>query len=148
MENTNGESTQAQGTGDDTGAQAQDGSGSQRTFTQEEVNSLIQARLARAKEQAGKDAKAEYDQKMADLQARELKLIMKEKLDAREMPRGLVDILSCTSEEDIDSKLDALQKIYGTERAPKDIKVGAPSGFRFGTPSGPDPVRKAMGLER
>lgn len=148
MENTNGENTQAQGTGDDTGAQAQDGSGSQRTFTQEEVNSLIQARLARAKEQAGKDAKAEYDQKMADLQARELKLIMKEKLDAREMPRGLVDILSCTSEEDIDSKLDALQKIYGTREAPRDIKVGAPSGFKFGAPAGPDPVRKAMGLER
>ena len=150
MENTNGANTQAQDTGNGTGAQTQEGSGGQKLFTQDEVNGLIQARLARAKEQAGKDAKAEYDQKMADLQARELRLTLKEKLDAREMPRGLVDILNCTSEEDIDEKLDALQKIYGEHQkgVPKGFRVGASSGFTFSTPPGPDPVRKAMGLDR
>lgn len=48
-----------------------------KLFTQDEVNGLIQARIARAKEQAGKDAKAEYDRKLGELQARELKLVMK-----------------------------------------------------------------------
>lgn len=151
MENMNTEHTQAETMGNDTRAQAQDNSGGQKMFTQDEVNSLIQARLARAKEQAGKDAKAEYDQKLGELQARELKLVVKERLDAREMPRELADILTCTSEEDIDRKLDALQKIYGdrTKEAPKGIKVGAPaSGFTFHTPAGPDPVREAMGLNR
>lgn len=151
MENMNTEHTQAQNMGDDTGAQSQDNSGSQKTFTQDEVNSLIQARLARAKEQAGKDVKAEYDQKMGELQARELKLAMKEKLEAREMPRELADILACTSEEDIDKKLDALQKIYGDgpKKVVKGVKVGVPGrGFTTYTPPGPDPVREAMGLNR
>ncbi len=148
MENMNTEHTQAQNMGDDTGAQ--DNSGGQKMFTQDEVNSLIQARLARVKEQAGKDAKAEYDQKMGELQARELKLAMKEKLDAREMPRELADVLACTSEEDIDKKLDALQKIYGDgpKKIVKGFQIGAPASPETGTGPRLDAIRNAMGLNR
>lgn len=150
MENMNTERTQAETMGNDAGAQAQDNSGSQKTFTQDEVNSLIQARLARAKEQAGKDAKAEYDQKLGELQARELKLIMKERLDAREMPRELADVLTCVSEEDIDKKLDALHKIYGdsVKKAPKGFRIGAPGGPETRTGPRLDAIRDAMGLNR
>lgn len=121
----------------------------EKLFTQEEVNSFVQSRISRMKTQAAKDAKAEYDQRMADLQAREMKLLVKERLHDRGMPKELADVITCADEADINSKLDALQKIYGGN-AGKEEKptgfvrvgtVGGPSGA-----SGPDPVRKAMGL--
>lgn len=145
------QATQAENMGKETDLQGAAGKGNgQRLFTQEEVNSLIQARVSRMKGQASKDSQAEYDQKMADLQAREMKLLVREKLDERKMPRELAGIITCTDEEDLIKKLDAIQKIYGSnakkESEPRGfVKVGAASEGYSGV-DGSDPVRKAMGL--
>lgn len=126
-----------------------------RTFTQEEVNGFVQSRISRLKGQMEKAAKAEYEQKLAELQSREMKILVKEKLDERKMPRELADIIACTDEKDLVNKLDALVKIYGGSAATKENEN--PSGFvQVGTGatnqeigvSGSDPVRKAMGLDR
>lgn len=153
--NTAEQTTQAENMGNETEVQgqAQEGKGKeQKLFTQEEVNSFVQSRIARLKGQVTKDAKAEYDQKLADLQAREMKLLVKEKLSEREMPRELADIITCTDEEDLSSKLDTLQKIYGNTAKEKEkttgfrpISIGVGNSGRIG--EGSDPVRKAMGLE-
>lgn len=156
-ENTNmTEQTQAENMGNETevrGAdQATAGSGKdQKLFTQEEVNSFVQSRVSRLKGQISKEAQAEYSQKLAELQAREMKLLVKEQLDARDMPRELADIITCTDEKDLTNKLEALQKIYGSQGAAKEkqpigfIQVGA-GGDPHAMPVA-NPVRKAMGLE-
>lgn len=150
MDNTN-QATQAGNMGKETDLQGAAGKeNGQRLFTQEEVNSLIQARVSRVKGQVSRDSQAEYEQKLADLQAREMKLLVREKLDERKMPRELADIITCTDEEDLTKKLDAIQKIYGSnareESKPQGfIRVGAASGGYSGA-DGSDPVRKAMGL--
>lgn len=160
-ENTNmTEQTQAENMGNESEAQGADqaGAGSekgQKLFTQEEVNSFVQSRIARMKGQLSKEAQAEYSQKLAELEAREMKLIVRERLSDRGMPKELADIITCVDEKDIDSKLDALQKIYG-DKAKKEEK---PTGFvqivgarpaegntKGGLPSMVDPVRNAMGL--
>lgn len=84
----------------------------QKTFTQEEVNSIVQARLNREKNQVSKEAEAEYTQKLAELNAREMKLLVKEQLDNRNMSRKIADIITCTNEEDLKQKLDILEEIY------------------------------------
>ena len=147
----NEQATQAESVGKETGVQSSDDKG-ERLFTQEEVNAFVQSRIARMKGQLSKETQAEYTQKMQELQAREMKLMVKEKLSDRGMPRELADIITCTDERDIDVKLDALQKIYGD--APDKGKEQEPSGFvQVGTAGGTgarsvgDPVRKAMGLE-
>ena len=111
-ENTNTTATQAENMGHETEVQGND----QKMFTQDEVNSFVQSRVARMKAQATKEAQAEYSQKLADLQAREMKLLIKEKLSDRGMSKDLADILHCTDEKDIDEKLDTLNRIYGGQR--------------------------------
>jgi len=152
--NTTEQATQAENMGNETEVQGtpQEGNGKeQKLFTQDEVNSFVQSRIARIKGQINKDAKAEYDQKLAELQAREMKLMVKEKLDERGMSRELADIITCTDEEDLNNKLEALNKIYGGDAAkekekPTGFVIGASGGSGIG--EGVDPVRNAMGLDK
>ena len=127
-------------------------SGDQKTFTQEEVNGIIQSRISRMKSQAAKEARTEYDQKLAELQAREMQLLVKEHLQARGMAAELAGVLTCTDEDDLKAKLDVLQQVYGDsgrQKAPTGfIQIGASGGPGNGlTTPRTDPVRKAMGLE-
>lgn len=154
-ENTNvtDQATQAGNMGNESEVQGTAGEGG-KTFTQEEVNGFVQSRIARLKGQIEKESKAEYEKRFAELEAREMKLMAKEKLSERGMPRELADIITCTDEKDLDNKLDALQKIYGDKA--KDKPTGfvqiigahpAEGNTRGGLPVGADPVRRAMGLD-
>lgn len=122
----------------------------EKLFTQEEVNGFVQSRLSRYKSQAEKEAREGYDQKLQELHDREMRILIKEQLQSREMPGELADVITCTDENDLKSKLDTLQRIYGGKTA-GDKKI---TGFVLGAPSNgkplsaPDPVREAMGLNR
>lgn len=147
-ENMNTEQS-TQDMGNEAEAQGATGEEKEKLFTQEEVNGFIQSRLSRLRGQINKEVRAEYDQKLSDLTARENRLMVKEALSNRGMPRELADVITCTDEEDLNSKLDALQKIYGDK--PKEEKK--PDGFTQIGVSGvgdrvppEDPVRRAMGL--
>lgn len=132
MENMNTEQgTQAENMGNDVKVQesSQEEGKEQKLFTQEEVNGFIQSRLGRMKEQAAKEAKAEYDQKLADLHSREIKLMVKEKISERGMPKELADIISCTDENDLNSKLDILDKLYNKGPDNSEPDVEKPKGF-------------------
>lgn len=157
-ENTNmtDQATQAGNVGNGADAQGADQAADRpgkepKLFTQEEVNGFVQSRVNRLRGQIEKDSKVEYEQKLAELQAREMKLTVKERLSDRGMPKELADIITCADEKDIDSKLDALQKIYGNKAKEKEekstgfVKVGVAG--TTGVMYNPDPVRKAMGLE-
>ena len=150
------QTTQAENMGNEAEVQgaAQENKGKgQKLFTQEEVNGFVQSRISRMKGQIEKESKAEYEQKFTELQVREMKLLVREKLDDRGMSRELADIITCTDEDDLNSKLDVLNKIYGSKANEKQtpmpgFRVGAvPEGnssYRTGT----DPLRQAMGLNR
>lgn len=146
---TTEQQTQAVDMGNDAQGTPTEGKGKgQKMFTQEEVNGFVQSRISRMRGQIEKESKATYEQKLADLETREMKLLVKEKLSDRGMPKELADIITCTSEEDINAKLDALQKIYGRDAEKKE----APKGFSVGVPNTgmqaqSDPVRDAMGLK-
>lgn len=155
------EVTQAENMGNESEVQGADQTNSesgkeQKLFTQEEVNGFVQSRISRLKGQIEKESKAEYEQKFAELQAREMKLTVKERLNDRGMPKELADIITCTDENDIDSKLEVLQKIYGNKSEEKEkprgfrplgagMQVGVSNMSTLGAYS-TDPVRKAMGL--
>lgn len=143
--------TQAENMGNEAQEAAENGK-EQKLFTQEEVNSFVQSRIARLKGQVAKEAQAEYDQKLAELQAREMKLLVKERLSERGMPRELADVITCVDDKDLANKLDMLQKIYGSSTAQKEekpqgfVQIGTPGSGDSGIGTSTDPVRKAMGL--
>ena len=151
MEENNMNVAQAENMGNETEVQGAAGGEKGKLFTQDEVNSFIQSRVSRMKAQAAKDAKAEYDQKLADLQAREMKLLIKEQLSKRGMSAELADIITCADEDDLSNKLDTLQKIYG-DKAKKEespsghVQVGAFIPKHMQT-FNRDPVREAMGMK-
>lgn len=127
--------------------------GKKKLFTQEEVNGFVQSRISRMRSQIEKESRATYDQKMQELNVREMKLMTKEALSDRGMPKELADIITCTDEEDLKNKLDALQKIYGGTSAAG--KKEEPSGFRkvgvstdgaLKPGDGTSSIREAMGL--
>lgn len=143
------QTTQAENMGNEAPAQNERENTQERLFTQDEVNSFVKNQVSRMMKKAAKDQEADYNQRMADLQAREMKLTVKEKLSARNMPKELADIISGADEAEIDKKLDALQKIYGGKPAAEEKKQ--PTGFvQIGAApeaSEPvDPIRTAMGL--
>lgn len=144
------EQTQAESMGNDPEAQGAAGK-EQKLFTQEEVNGFVQSRLSRLRGQISKEAKAEYDQKLAELNAREMKLLVRERLHEKGMPKELADIITCTDEADLDSKLEALQKIYGSNAKKEEptgfIQLGVGYNPASGSAAMPDPVRRAMGLK-
>ena len=92
------EQTQAENMGNESEAQGTAGKEG-KLFTQDEVNSFVQSRIARMKGQVTKEAQAEYSQKLAELEAREMKLLVKERLSDRGMPKELADIITCADEK-------------------------------------------------
>ena len=75
-----------------------------KTFTQEEVNAIVQKRLERERSKQGADEKpaAEETDREQELNQRELNIKLKETLLAKGMPIDLADILRVSDEKDIE----------------------------------------------
>lgn len=143
------QTTQSENMGNETEVQGAAGE-EKKTYTQDDVTNIIQKKLSSLRKQAARESETEYNQKLAELEAREMKLLVKERLSDRGMPKELADIITCTDEKDVDSKLEALQKIYGNKAKNEDkptgfVQIGAASAS--GAIYTSDPVRKAMGLD-
>lgn len=135
------------GTGEPAPADTEPG----KTFTQDEVNSLVQGRVARLKSQVEKSVRSEYDAKFAELQQREMTIKVTEALMNRGLPKELASIINCTDDEDMNQKLSVLAKYVPT--GSNTQPAASSEGFKFGTAAqtgqrsqGVDPIRKAMGL--
>jgi len=111
---------------------------SKRTFTQEELNDIIEGRLAKAKKawdkeladkqsEAEKLAKMDADQKKtyefekrvkdlekreAEITRRELKSQALEMLEQKNLPKSLVDLLNLTDADSCKASIDAVEKAF------------------------------------
>ena len=119
-----------------------------RTFTQKEVNSIIQSRLESLKRSAFKQAEA----KMAELDARERKLNALETLRAKGLSDDFADMVA--NSKDVDATLKVLTKHFSNNKVAetKVENVESSHGFQRigageGNPFKHDPIKRAMGLE-
>lgn len=117
-----------------TGAQGEGG----KTFTQEEVNRIVQERLARAK------TAQEPDARELELENRENALYLKEQIAAQKMPDALLEEMQGMNKETIDKCLKILAPYVKKASEPILNAVGATTG---GIGSENDAIRKAMGLK-
>lgn len=123
----------------------------EKTFTQEEVNQIVQSRLARAKFESAPD----FSAREAELSRRETQLDAREKLADAGLPKELVSALNCSNKETMEKSIETLISFLGSN-TPNNAKVtggyrvstGAMGNSETNTSLAKDAeIRKAMGLK-
>lgn len=117
----------------------------ERTFTQDDVNRIVQERLAKEK---GKGSE-ELDKRAAELDKRERRMNAVDELRKNDLPDYLVDALNMDTDEDFQKSMEAIMKMR-KESKPEEPKVVARGDLigRIGGLNNPtDPIRKAFGLK-
>ena len=138
--NQNADPASVQGTGE-------------RTFTQDDVNRIVQDRLAKDREKASK----ELSEKEQELSKREFRLNSRQKLINKGYPESLLDALNCSSEEAFDKALGIIdglmeERLASKKDDEKQAQLEAQRAKPFTGPlnqlrsMGTDPIRKAMNL--
>ena len=118
-----------------------------KAFTQEEVNTIVQDRLAKEKAKFEK----QLSEQQEDIRRREKRLEAREKLQEKGLPAELIELVKLDDDESFNTSLGILEKAYKT-RVPQldnDKPAGSTGGYSPAGGSGPNPgadIRKAMGL--
>lgn len=97
-----------------------DGAQGERTFTQEEVNRIVQERLAKEKSKGTGNTGDELDRRAAALDLRERKLTAREKLREKGLPEYLVDALNMETDDAFQKSMEAVLKMKGETGAAQD----------------------------
>lgn len=129
--------------------------GGQKTFDQDQVNAIVQERLARDREKQSE----ELSKKEQELLQREFRLDSRQKLIDRGHPEDILDALNCSSKEAFDKALDVIDRLIKErtpspeEKADMEARIkAAASAPKFTDRSEPrqsgmDMIRKAMDLQ-
>lgn len=131
--------------------------GTQKTFTQEDVNRIVQERLAKEKSkgQPGQTdtREADLDKREADLKAREQRYTTLSAIREAGLPDELADVIRCDSDDDLKKSLETIKKIIEERTPTEQDKENAANmaAFSFTAPmhnnsGGGDAIRSAMGL--
>ncbi len=107
-----------------------------KTFTQEEVNKIVQQRLERAKSKEPD----ELAKREAELKKREMSLTIREQLNGAGLPKELASVISADTEDEAIEKINIIKKY---------IDQPAHSRASYEPNRGDaklDPIRAAMGL--
>lgn len=116
----------------------------EKTFTQEDVNRIVQERLAKEK---GKGSE-ELNKRMAELDMRERKLNAVSELRKNGLPEYLADALNISTDEAFQKSMEAVIKMKGEARTePRIIGHGSPIGSVGGSHNMEDATKAAMGLK-
>lgn len=112
-----------------------------RTYTQEEVEHIVQKRLARERLRNERETATNDADREKALNERELKVTAREKLADAGMPSSLADVLRYENEETL---TEAISAIANYKKKPEKAW-----GERMGERAyHPDRFRHAMGLDR
>ena len=95
-----------------------------KIFTQEDVNRIVQERLAKEKNKASGNEEldqrtAELDKRAADLEAKENRLNTLEILRSAGYPDELADVIRCGNSEELKKSMEIIDNII-KERTPED----------------------------
>lgn len=136
MENTNTANT-AENTSQE-GAQ-------EKTFTQDDVNRIVQERLAKEKSKGSE----EVNKRMAELDMRERRMNAVDELRKNGLPEYLADALNISTDEAFQKSMEAVIKMKGEAKTqPQVVGYGSPIGNVGGSHNiAGDATKAAMGLK-
>lgn len=111
-----------------------------KTFTQEDVNRIVQERLAKEKSKGSE----ELDKRAAELDKRERRMNAVDELRKNGLPDYLVDALNMETDEVFQQSMEAIKKMKGETAAAQGVIIGSiPGTVKKG---GSDNLRDAFGL--
>lgn len=110
----------------------------ERMFTQDEVNRIVQDRLARVK------VANEPDQRELDLQSRELALYARERIEENGLDKTLADELKGMDKATIDKVIKIIAPMAQRMNEPIRNAIGPTNGKAMGSDAS---IRAAMGLK-
>ncbi len=123
----------------------------EKTFTQEDVNRIVQERLA--KEKAKNSGDADFAKREQELAQRELHMTAKEMLSEKGLPVQLFDALNCTDKETLEKSISTIETVFNEYKANATSNtkfVGFQPGVSSKMPAAGATedieIRKAMGL--
>ena len=123
--------------------EASGGQGSERTFTQQDVDRIVAARLAQ--DRADRAKPSPVDEREQALKAREAKLDCREYLDAQGDPAALLDVLDSSDTAKFKASVEKLVKAFpaliGAQRPTFEGWKPGESAHRG---AGPDPIAAAF----
>lgn len=143
--------TEEQKTGQQESRQGKD----EKTFTTEEVNEIVQRRLAREREKLSKAF--QEGTKESDLEERERKILRRElradvleTLAENRMPAGLADLVNYDSKEDCEKSLKVVSAVFNQAvneavrgKARQSTPIESATHYMKG-----DPLAKAFNIKR
>lgn len=136
MENVTNTSTEGTQTGTEGAQQG-------KTFTQDDVNRIVQERLAKEK---GKGSE-ELDKRAAELDKRERRMNAVDELRKNGLPDYLVDALNMETDETFQNSMEAIKKMKGeTAGTRTDRVIGTIDIPGIVTKGGSNDLREAFGL--
>lgn len=83
--------------------------GTQKTFTQDEVNNIVQERLARER---AKNEPTPEQIREKDLAARESAMTCKEYIAEKNYPKGLLELFDTADHEQFKQKVDKMKELF------------------------------------
>ncbi len=93
----------------------QTGAEEEKTFTQSEVDGLIEKRLARERKKLAKNNSLDIETREKELNKRELRADMRERLADADLSKDILDILDYTDEESCTESLETIKRIIDQE---------------------------------
>lgn len=120
------------------------GTQSERTFTQDEVNRIVSERLSRERIKAKTSDNNDIESREADLKHRENTFSCKEYLASEKLPHELLDVFGTDDIETFKSNVEKIRPLLNDTNAPKiSITTGVRSGSSV---ENKDIFRNAFGL--
>ena len=121
-----------------------------KMFTQDEVNQIVQSRLARFKNESVNNN--DYSEREAALTKREMQLTAREALMDAGLPKELLGAINVSSKEEMEKSINILKSFFGSGGKSKGtyrvVSGGIPSGGNSGGYDSDLAIRKAMGLTK
>lgn len=119
-----------------------DNTGDNKTFTQEEVNKIVQERLARERGKMPTEAEKALEEREKAIAAKEREIAFRATMKSKGIPEEVYDALNCTSEDTFKKSLEILSPYILKSKEPIYNAVGPTNGSASN-----DSIRVAMGLK-
>lgn len=154
MENQNMENNQGQQQGANSNQQqsnqGQNNQQSEKLFTQDDVNRIVQERLARYKGNNNGNSDG-FSERERNLDIRERKLEAKERLTEAGVSKDLLKLVNLNSKNEMEESIKILTEHFGMRKAQQTYRVSTGTqtrGSSNGSVQSDDvKIRKAMGLK-